>query len=615
MILSGKIRILKNLSLPLFLGGLMIILMVFGNSCANPGAGPGGGPSDSIPPVIIAMEPMNLQTNFDGSEINIVFDEYVVLDNLNNKLIVSPPLAEKPSIKTKGKGVNIKFNEDLVPDRTYSVDFKDGIKDYNEGNKIESLRLLFSTYDQLDTLRIEGFIVDAFTHEPIENTTVSLYSSQEDSVFTTLRPDFISKADDQGYFLFDNLPGGSYTLYALVDGNSDLIYNMASEQIAYIDTTITPTANYIARIDTLIQGNDTIVNNGYTEYFPKPVWTYLFTEKIYNQYLSDYKREIKDQMLFTFNEALIDSFEFNLIDSPNKFYIETGINIDSLTVWLTDTTTVHEDTLYAQLSYTVLDSLMQAVVQTDTLELIYLPEEKGKSKKKGEKEIDEENVFEFKTNLKTNNFDLNLPIVVVSPSPIKTMADTLFTLQKVVNDSTFEAVNFQIEQVSARKYKLMYEPEEATSYQLSIDSATVSSLTGLYNNGLKSKFKTQKKDYYGTALLTVNGLEDQAKVQLLKNSKDENLIKEILLKKGEREANFTFLSPGKYKIKLIVDKNENGQWDTGNLDLRIQPEPIYYYHKIVNIKSNWDLKETWNIDPSQFVAKDLADDDKKNEKE
>ena len=56
--------------------------------CANV-VSPSGGPKDTIPPVVLSAMPENQSTNFQGKEIHITFDEYVVLNNPNNNIFIS----------------------------------------------------------------------------------------------------------------------------------------------------------------------------------------------------------------------------------------------------------------------------------------------------------------------------------------------------------------------------------------------------------------------------------------------------------------------------------------------------------------------------------------------
>lgn len=620
----------------------IIVYLVFSHSCANPGAGPSGGPKDSIPPVILNMIPAPYATNVTSNEISITFDEYIVQDNLATKMVVSPPLAEKPTIRLKGKSIHIKFGEDLIPDRTYSVDLKDGIKDYNEGNKIESIRMLFSTYDNIDTLQIKGYLLDAFTLNPIKDAYATLYKSPSDvllnnfpkikdiysqpdslgidSLFSTQLPDFIAKTDENGFFLFDNLSPGNYKMYGLTDIDNNLMYTQPTEQIAFIDSFIVPSAKFVLTNDTIIQDQDTIVENGHTEYYPEAIFSYLFTENKYNQYITNYERSKDDQMVVSFNESLTDSFQFDLIsvaDSINWSYVEYNEKHDSISIWITDTTLIHNDSLQLRVRYTALDTLGQMITFTDTLRMFYSPPEpKKKSRKKENTIVERDSTFEFTTTLKSNNFDLNLPILIEAPSPIEELDTSVVHLQIAVNDTVYEKVKFEIkkEEGSLRKYEINYPWAEKSKYVFTIDSAGISTLSGLTNLGIESTFKTQKLDYYGSAIFNISGVKEPAFISLLKNSDKENVVKTLTLKPGQEKATFDYLKPAKYKVKLFIDSNNNGEWDTGELISKQQPEPVYYFPKVINIKSNWELKEDWDINAMDHVLKNIEDPDKKKEK-
>ena len=56
------------------------------------------------------------------------------------------------------------------------------------------------------------------------------------------------------------------------------------------------------------------------------------------------------------------------------------------------------------------------------------------------------------------------------------------------------------------------------------------------------------------------------------------------------------MNPGaKYYVRLLEDRNGNGVWDTGNYALGIQPEEVYYFPKVWEMKANFEFEETWNI--------------------
>lgn len=601
----------------------LIVLAIFGyllgsNSCANQGVGPQGGPRDSIPPLITNSSPQPFQTNFKGNEINLSFNEYVVADNLTGNLVVSPPLAEKITVKMKGKSILIKFNEELTPDRTYSIDFKDAIKDYTEGNKLEGFRMLFSTYDQIDTLRIEGYLLDAFTHEPVINAMATLYSLDVDSLFTTSKPDYIAKANEKGYFLFDNLKEGSYRLFGLIDGDNNLYFSRITEQIAFFDSLIVPSALFVVEPDTISEENDSIVHlNTYTEYSPPPVFNFLFSEEEFNQRLGYFRRESKTRMILDFFESLTDSFEMELLGIDKELewsYIEYGQNRDSVFIWIIDSITANTDSLSLKIEYTVSDSLNNYLTQTDTLNMIYIP---PRVPARPAQAIDEDEGiklvhFDFKTNITANNHDLNKPIVITTPEPVKPIEPHAIRVEIVVNDSTFEAVAIDVQPMlnSKRNFIIDFELQEATAYRLTIDSASVENYQGHFNNGVELDFKTQKMEFYGNAIFELKGFDSHGVVQLLKNTKDEEVLFEKVKPESVTAVTFDYLKPGKYRVKLFADLNQNGKWDGGSFADKNQPEPVYYFPKIINIKSNWDLKETWEIEQGVFQIKDLNDPDK-----
>ena len=66
------------------------------------------------------------------------------LKELNQKLIISPPLNERPEIGIKGKSVRIKLKEELNPNTTYTFNFFDAIVDNNEENPLENFEFVIS---------------------------------------------------------------------------------------------------------------------------------------------------------------------------------------------------------------------------------------------------------------------------------------------------------------------------------------------------------------------------------------------------------------------------------------------------------------------------------------
>jgi hypothetical protein len=594
----------------------LMTLALYMFSCANPGAGPTGGPRDSIAPVVLSTIPGPHATNFNERQIEINFNEYVVANNLASTMVISPPLAEKTDVRTRGKSIVIKIDEDLVPGRTYSVDFKDGIKDYNEGNVLQGFRMLFSTYDKIDTLQVKGYLLDVFSLEPVEDAIVTLYSINHDSVFQTMRPDFIAKPDKNGFFLFDNLPANeNYRLFGLIDGDKDLMFSQENEKVAFIDSVIAPKAHYVARVDTLYEENDTIISEGYTEFLPGPVNAYLFEHDQFNQYIDEVERDKNDHMLLTFGESLTDSFRYEIPgqEDNNWSYLEYGADKDSVELWITDTTLVNTDSLYLAVTYTSTDTANQFISITDTLDMFFQAEKDAKSKSRGRNKEEEDTLaqpelFSLSSNLTSSTFDLNSRLLLVAPSPIQSLPGQAVSLQVQVNDSTYNPVDFTLHKLkkSERKYSVDFKVEENSSYKLEVDSASALTLTGIPNEPFQMKFNSREMGYYGAVILDISGFSGPAIIQLLEDGKDEKLVMQMdtIVSEG-KDLMLSYLSPGNYRVKLIDDRNNNGQWDTGDYEESILPERVYYLPKVLEIKSNWEIKESWQIDPAKPGPKEI----------
>ncbi|HNX80309.1 MAG TPA: Ig-like domain-containing protein, partial [Prolixibacteraceae bacterium] len=126
---DGK-EIVRNLPLLALL--LLTATLIF-SRCANQGM-PTGGPKDTIPPLLTDMTPPLRGLNYTGKDVRITFNEYIVPDAVSEELVISPPLEKRPVIRTKSKTLIVGFNEELKPDVTYSLDFKNSVTNKNENN-------------------------------------------------------------------------------------------------------------------------------------------------------------------------------------------------------------------------------------------------------------------------------------------------------------------------------------------------------------------------------------------------------------------------------------------------------------------------------------------------
>ncbi len=593
--------------------------LVFTTSCANPGM-PTGGAKDSIPPVVVRTIPDFNGRNFNGTEVSLTFDEFVISDQLREALVVSPPLAKRPMIRTKSKTLIIDLGDELKENQTYSLDFKDAIADNNEKNPLEDFRFSFSTGPDFDSLMIGGYVKDAKNLEPIEGAVVMLHSMQEVEAFKDSIPDYIATTDKEGFYVISNIAHGTYRLYALLDADNTMTYNQALEQIAFLDSLVIPQDLTLPDYESELNSEDTVsIKEKRRDALETPFFLMLFEEDFFDQYLDDYKRERANLVRFYFSESVSDSFQIELLQptpvADDWSILEYNATSDSLMLWVTDTVLMSSDTLQMKLSYQVADSLQNLVMTSDTLDLVYTkPEVTGRRRAKKENEDQPEPIphIAFKHNLKSKGFDVYRDISLEAPEPLKSFDLAMVSLYQKV-DTLEEARTFELWQdsLSARKYYIRYPWEFEEEYRLQVDSAAAYNYSGHPNNMLNQRFGIQEESYYAKIILNISGLVDYGIVQLLENTENEKVLQQLRIAE-DSEIEFPFLKPDKYKIRLILDRNNNGVWDTGDLDEDIQPEQVMYFPKILKLRSNFEVREAWVLPMIQY-EKELIDEDKEKE--
>lgn len=599
-------------------------------SCARMGQ-PDGGWYDETPPSVIGASPDDGATNVRQQKISIFFDEFVKIDNATEKVVVSPPQAEMPEIKSAGKKIEVELKDSLRANTTYTIDFSDAISDNNEGNPLGNYAYTFSTGDLIDTLQVSGHVLEAENLEPIKGILVGLYSDMADSAFVSSPMIRIARTDSRGQFVIKGVAPGSYRIYALQDMDGDYKFSQKSEKIAFTTDVITPSTTGATRQDTTWLDSlriKSISKVGYTRFIPDDIVLKAFTEPLTDRYLIKSERQEPDHFTFFFsygNDSLpqIKGIGF---DSSDAFIIEHSEKRDTVTYWLKDTTLVNRDTLNVQLRYMATDTLGHLQLQTDTLQMLSKKpyerrmKEKKKSfeewqkqqerrKKRGQpydsimppepldydisvpqKLRPDENIhFEFKTPLA--NIDIS-KIHLYSKrdtlwynAPFELLPDRKDTLDHA--DTTYAGTP----ELHLRKYVLMGEWKPDIEYSLEIDSAAFTDIYGKSTKKLKQGFKVSALSEFGTLLLSINGTDGQPIVVQLLDTSDKP-VKEV--KTSGTTAEFFYIKPGRYYLRMFVDSNNNGIWDTGDYASGRQAEELFYYPEPVECREKWDISKTWS---------------------
>lgn len=206
------------------------------SGCANI-IPPEGGFRDTLGPALLKANPRDSALNFQGNKITLTFDEFVQLDNFMQNVLVSPIPRSTPGATYKLNTVSIRLRDTLEPNTTYSIDFGNAIKDINEGNIMKGFRYVFSTGSSIDSLSFGGNVLLAESGRVDSTLIVILHKSGEDSAILKERPRYMTRLDGKGDFLFNNLPAGTFFVYAMKDDSRTYRYD-AKKLFAFADSPV-----------------------------------------------------------------------------------------------------------------------------------------------------------------------------------------------------------------------------------------------------------------------------------------------------------------------------------------------------------------------------------------
>jgi hypothetical protein len=565
---------------------------------------PTGGPRDRTPPVVLETNPEYGAKNFKGKSISIIFDEYVALDNINDKFMVSPPMKKKPRVFVRGKNVIAEFDENLRDSTTYTFYFQDAIKDLNEGNKIDDYQFVLSTGTIIDSLSVTGNVYNAFNLETPEKTMVLLFRELADSFVVKHLPDYISRVDPKGYFRINNVKTGSYRLYALKDGDNSKNYNFPEEEFAFMNSPveITPEKNFIPVVkDTVPKKKEVLKikdkkskNEANIQDTIVPIGAYplmLFAAQKTNHYLTGSGRPSKYQLNYTLSLPP-DTMQFRLNipgSAENSYFIEKNSEKDSIRVWLTDSTLYSKSQIETIIDYPFTDTLGILGYKRDTIQMRFLsprPTRFTKIKK---------TVFGFETNIKGNSFKPGQQIMFTSTTPFREPDTTRIKFYEI-KDSVRTRVTYNLVRDSSTKcrYHLKADLKEDKKYLFIADSASFGNIYYDNADSVGYNFTVKKADSYSKLAVNVRNCTVSCIIQLL--NKQEKLVREATLK-SDGKIEFPLLDAGDYRLRVIYDLNGDGKWTTGDFSKGRQPEPVSYYSGEINLKSGWvlDMDQDWDI--------------------
>ena len=531
-----------------------LIILIY--ACANP-IPPTGGPKDLDPPILINTIPENKSLNFSGSEITMEFDEYIKEENLLTQLMITPNLSGPYSYRINRTRIVLSFEQPFDSATTYTLNFREGIKDITEGNVPPNLKFVFSTGNFLDSASVHGIVRSLMTKEVLEDITVSLYNDPDTMTIFDGPPRYSTLSNEQGEFTIENIKNGSYFIYSLDDQNRNLKLESRSEGYGFLEQSLILNDS-LPGLELFIFNLDTrpiVLQNS------RPVGTNY--ELKFNKALAHYQ-------LITDEQSIVS----NLIDNHQtlRIYYNKSI-VDSLGI-----------------GFITRDSLQQTL---DSLVYVKFEESTRKPDK-----------FSTNFNLKAGpvnkswraSIKFNKPITLVNYDSMYFRFDSLFSIPinasmlstNYSNDEYIVALDFDDILANDSVHSNWVDP-----FELIIAKGSFISIENDTSSVIKREYSFKDPKDFGIVGGTITTDFSSFNIQLV--DKKFEIIDKILVNSAEiKSYEFRNIAPGIYSIRVFVDENNNGIWDPGNIKLKTLPENIFlFFHNNVttqeiNLRANWE---------------------------
>lgn len=497
---------------------------------------------------MVRAEPENMTTHFNSEKIRLYFDELIKLEDVQNQLIVSPPLKHTPVITPQGganRYIEIQLKDTLLPNTTYTINFGQSIVDNNEGNPQSFLTYVFSTGDYIDSLEVSGVVKDAFNRKADAFISIMLYeldSTYTDSTVYKRPPNYMTNTLDSAIiFKLKNLKAGQYRLFGIKDAGKNNMFDQNTDKIAFLkDTVSLPTdSTYLLTLFKEVPD------------FKVPVPSFAASNKISFGYYGD-----GDKMVIEPLTVLPDSVKTMVRKTPGK---------DTLDFWFTPT---HLDSILFTVRNDAAMTLDTFTVKRRKLapdSLTISPSERG--------------TLGF-----TGNLFLN------ASTPLVNLDSTKISM--VNTDSVSVALSLSLDTLR-NAVEIAFEREADSKFRLNLLPGAASDFFGATNDTLDFNFNTKSLADYGNLTISLGGKVEYPLLLQLVDEK-EQLKREIYATEA-KAFEFPSLDPGNYLVRIIYDSNGNGKWDTGNYLQGKQPEKVVYYPQLIEMRANWEKFETFNL--------------------
>ena len=584
---------------------------------------PTGGPKDTLPPVITLMTPDNFTTNFKDRKIYIEFDEFVQIKDQQKEFFTSPQMTKKPTINLRGRGISVQLRDTLRENTTYALNFGSAICDNNEGNPLYSMRYVFSTGPEIDSMVLSGYTVDAYKADSVSKSFIYFYIADSvpepkeyDSTLFNYKPQVIARAETNGIFLAQNLKPVPYRVYAFQDTNDNQMYEPSIDKVGFLDSLINPALmpDFSVWYDSL---------RHYVTADPQ-VFMRMFTDVAFKrQTLQQSERPARHKAMLYFGAAHpeVTGLRFDSIPAERVIWDPQTVGRDTVALWFDVPSASLPDTIKGEITYFKHDTVNQLQEVTEPLKLAWrlietkeqererekLERERRKAEAAGEEWVEpkKENPFAFKMPT-SGEINPENHLTVDFDYPLVKLDSAELLLTRVLEDNSIEDIPVRMvrDTGTLRRWQVRAPWKLGGQYTLTIPEGAITDVAGLSNDSIIRKYTVLDPEKFATVLIHVRGRDDGTKyiVQLLDGS---NALKQEKRDVTTGDIRFNYVPAGEIKFRVIEDRNGNGKWDSGNVVERLQPERAEIYandqgEDTFATKTNWEIE--FSMDMNRIFA-------------
>lgn len=514
-----------------------VALLAWG--CANVKP-PTGGAQDFDPPVLdsAATIPAYGQTNFRGQKLVFPFNEDIAAQQAGQKLIFNPALDQRVNATVYRNQLEIRLTEPLSDSTTYTLEFWSVVEDLTEKNPVPILQWTFSTGPQIDSLSLRGKVVSNDTKEPLAGALVALYpvESANPLVVRNEAARFLTKTDERGGFTFAFLPPGEFWLFAYQDENDSRRCEEKEEVALWPEPVVVGETDKLELASFKVASDSLRYLSGKQDgqvvrlSFSRPIATVSPVDSLTATYFPSISAEEPTEVVLHLSK-----------DEPSERIITLSIT----------------------------DESGQTLVLEDTVRLREVPTPKAPT-----------------AQLVSNSFapgdSLTLrfsqPIVSWDPDSIWIQVDSITRIERLdtVGQWSSDRMTWTLPIHAAWKNGFALVIRD-TCFQSGFGQSTSSD----------------------SLLVTPRVGEDFATIQGRVETTLPAYWIDLVDEKGETVRTcygcttfrWAYLSGGTFRVRVRIDENSDGRYETGSVRDRLTPEPSYFLPKEHFVRANWTLAD------------------------